>query len=155
MSKKHGQVSVPIGTSLILVVFILLCLITFATLSYVSANADNNLSMLTADNSVEYYNADAQAQAKLMTADSVLKEAYETSSNEAEYIEYVTQNIGEDYTLSTDGDVNKLSFNVSVNEEEILYVLLDLNYDEERYSIKEWKLIYAKDWVPDEGLPVL
>ncbi len=65
LKKKGPQIGLNIGASSILVVFIVLCLVTFAVLSLVSANADYKLSKRVADRTTSYYLATSEAQKQL------------------------------------------------------------------------------------------
>ena len=49
------------GTTSIVLIFVLLCLLTFSVLSVVSANADYRLSKKNADRTTEYYEAENRA----------------------------------------------------------------------------------------------
>lgn len=51
-----------VGSSSILMIFVVLMLTTFAALSLVSANADRNLARRVADNAQAYYAADSRAE---------------------------------------------------------------------------------------------
>lgn len=62
LNKKGPQIGLNIGASSILVVFILLCLVTFSVLSLVSANADLKLSKRVAEHTREYYDATSEAE---------------------------------------------------------------------------------------------
>ena len=75
-SKNHSA-GVSIGMVSILMIFVVLCLTTFATLSFVSARADLKLSKKASDSVSEYYAADSAAETylaqiaiQLETADS-------------------------------------------------------------------------------------
>lgn len=61
--KKHKHSSVPIvgGTSL-LMIFTVLCLIVFTLLTLSTVNASRNLSNVSADSVLAYYEADSQAE---------------------------------------------------------------------------------------------
>ena len=52
--KKKTRIGLNIGTSSILLVFVLLCMVTFAVLSFVSANADYKLSRSLGDRTAAY-----------------------------------------------------------------------------------------------------
>ena len=65
-AKKSGlSFSSGIGSSSILVIFVILCLVSFATLSIVSANADYKLSKKVLDRTTAYYEAEGQAHRHL------------------------------------------------------------------------------------------
>ena len=55
--KHKMKYSMPVGTSSILLIFMTLCLICFATLSLANANADYRLSKKLADHTSAYYQA--------------------------------------------------------------------------------------------------
>ncbi len=75
MKKKKRSFGISIGSSSILVVFVVLCLTTFATLSLVSANADYRLSRKTADAAASYYALDAAGEELLADVAAVLEKA--------------------------------------------------------------------------------
>ena len=49
MKKKTSRPLLTTGTSTLLLIFVSLCLLTFAVLSFLSARADQNLSRTTAE----------------------------------------------------------------------------------------------------------
>lgn len=65
MKKEKRSFGLSIGSSSILMVFVVLCLTTFATLSLVSANADYKLSRKTADAAATYYALDTAGERML------------------------------------------------------------------------------------------
>lgn len=65
MNQQSGSgSSMGVGVSSILMIFVALCLTIFATLSFLSANADWKLSQKAADSVAAYYQADAEAERK-------------------------------------------------------------------------------------------
>ena len=71
MSKRQNM-GLGVGGSSLLMVFIIVCLTTFATLSLVSANADEKLSIKTAQAVSAYYQADGRAVERLQQIDQLL-----------------------------------------------------------------------------------
>ena len=63
--KKEPRAGMSIGVSSILVIFIIICLVTFSVMSLVSARADYTLSKKIADRNRAYYSATSRAQIKL------------------------------------------------------------------------------------------
>ena len=55
---KQKKGFIHIGFSSILMVFTMLCLVTFATLSLITANSDYRLSLKVAEKTTAYYEAD-------------------------------------------------------------------------------------------------
>lgn len=82
---KKPRMAFNVGTSSILVVFVLLCLATFAVLSLVSANGDYKLSTQLRDRTTAYYQACSQAELRLADIDSTLEQCFEESASEADY----------------------------------------------------------------------
>ena len=65
MKKKTSRPLLTAGTSTLLLIFLSLCLLTFAVLSLLSARADRNLSRKTADRTTAYYEACNQAENRI------------------------------------------------------------------------------------------
>ncbi|HEX3038224.1 MAG TPA: hypothetical protein VHO94_04435 [Oscillospiraceae bacterium] len=77
--KQKNELHLSVGTSSILMIFVVLCLTTFGVLSYVTANADYKLSQKNADAVTAYYKADTKANELLKTIDSQLLLADESA----------------------------------------------------------------------------
>lgn len=73
MSGRRKTGSVFIGVSSLLVIFIVLCLTTFAALSLTSANADLKMARRAAQTVSEYYAADSRAVELLVQADAAVE----------------------------------------------------------------------------------
>ena len=91
-SKNHSA-GVSIGMVSILMIFVVLCLTTFATLSFVSARADLKLSKKASDSVSEYYAADstaetylAQIASQLETADSSWQQTVSLSDTKQRFV---------------------------------------------------------------------
>lgn len=63
------------GAPSLVMIFVVLCLVCFASLSMVSANADMRLAVRSGENLAAWYAADAEAQSKLRTLDGMLRDA--------------------------------------------------------------------------------
>lgn len=74
-----------VGSSSILVIFVILCLVSFATLSIVSANADYKLSRKVLDRTTAYYDAMQEAEQDLSVLSQTLFTLYENTENEEAY----------------------------------------------------------------------
>ncbi len=84
MRPKKVSFGTHVGTSLILLIFMVLCLISFATLSLVNANADWRLTRKLCDRQTAIYTASHEANA-FMAAEGIKldKLRKETSSEDA------------------------------------------------------------------------
>lgn len=86
--KSYGA---NVGSSSILLIFILLCLVSFAALSIVSANTDRKLSDKVFSRTTNYYEACNLAEEELSVLDNTLHEAYKSATNSSEYFDLVGQ----------------------------------------------------------------
>ncbi len=150
-SKNHSA-GVSIGMVSILMIFVVLCLTTFATLSFVSARADLKLSKKASDSVSEYYAADsaaetylAQIASQLETADSSWQQIVSLSDTSLEC------SVAENNAL--------FSYSVSVNEQKNLMVVLSCPLDSNgipsgELSVQKWQVeTLANDTLQEE--PVL
>ena len=89
MAKSNKEFKLNIGTASLLLVFIVLCLVTFATLSIVSSNADYKLSKKVAERTIAYYEACNAAQDNLAALDQTLRRIYVYTPDEEAYYQMV------------------------------------------------------------------
>lgn len=156
MSVKRNA-AVSVGGSSILVVFILLCLTTFATLSLVSANADKKLTDKTAQAVEEYYTADAKAEEILSVIDGCLFMAMTGASSKEDYLETAGPLISSiNKPVAIDGDL--ISYSVPINENQELQVVLRVLYGSDTGKLFErvgWKSVNTSEWEPEDESFVL
>lgn len=137
-----------LGISLILVVFILLCLITFGTLSYLQAKANNALSLSSTENTLAYYKADIAAKETLQQIDTMLALNY----NEESFYWYTLTlqaaftDLQDTQVLSAayepEGDAVAFSYTTPVSDTEVLRTTIELIYPatDVYYKIVGWQL---------------
>ena len=82
-SKQKNFPITNIGSVTLLMIFIVLCMITFAALSLSSAASDYQTARKSATHAQEYYKASGRAEETLAKIDQVLKNCYlQTSRSE-------------------------------------------------------------------------
>ena len=124
--KKTSYSPTNIGTSFLLVIFIILCMVIFAVLSLSSALKDYDASKQNAERAAAYYQA----------------------CNEAEEIRGKIEVQEPSETI--------IEYSVPVNENEALRVILEhTDNTEPIYQIKLWKLESTAQWEGSKTLPVL
>lgn len=144
--KKTGpEFHVNVGSSSILLIFVILCLISFATLSIVSANADAKLSSRVVERTTAYYEACNQAQADITSLDDTLAAIYADSFDEEEYFMAVG---------------HKKTCTFTISDLQTLSVTLDILYPRQEgdpfYRITSWQVLTdSSDMEEDEGAPLL
>lgn len=161
MKKNKQQTSfVNIGTSLLLVIFLVLTLVTFAVLSLTSARSDYNLSTRLASHKTEYYKASETAETIVDEIDRILEELSKKNGAEAELT--LQQTVLEDTSLrwdsDTDTDTPTLSFTVPMSESQALEVVLritDYTNCETYYTIHSWNVISTDTWEGDQSIQLL
>lgn len=87
MSTKKRDFHLNIGTSSILFTFVILCLVSFAVLSLVSAVSDYRLSTNVAENTTAYYQACGEIESQLSQLDEELRLLYESGISRVGYFE--------------------------------------------------------------------
>lgn len=156
---KHSGGGVNVGSSSILLIFVLLCLTTFATLSLVSANADYKLTKKSAGAVQAYYEADAIGERVLQDIDDQLLKAAEASSTPAEYYKNAAQLI---YTVDwvIEAEVASetalhLYYEVPIDENRTLQVRLQALYPQNggsRCQVTGWSTVFTGEWEGSEDL---
>ena len=142
MSKKK-TVGVNIGSSSILLIFVILCLVSFAALSIVSANADYKLGQKILTRTSAYYEAYNQAEKSIAAIDKTLWDVYSSSANEKDY-------------FSTVG--HEKSYLIPISDLQNLSIELEILYPQTTgdtcYKIQSWKVINVEEIPYDDALPV-
>ena len=126
--KKTSYPPFNMGISLMLVIFIILCMVVFSVLSLSTALKDYNYSKQNADNTTAYYEACNHGEQELL----ILKENL-SSYEEGEIVEY----------------------NIPINDNKTLFISVELHPAENTYTIKTWKTISTKTWDGDDSISVL
>jgi hypothetical protein len=145
MDNNKHEFTMNIGLPSIMLIFVVLCLVSFGVLSLVSANADLKLSRKVLTRQAAYYNACNEAEDMLMEVDTKLHEAYRQSSSLSEYnakiSELPTQYV---YTIS---DIQSLRVTLS-------YLYPD-DISKPLYRIEEWREVTSDDIAYDTSLHLI
>lgn len=158
MKKKTYPVA-NIGSVSLLMVFIILCLVTFATLSLSSAAGDYKYSKDTAGHNTEYYNACNEAERKLKEIDGILGNAYRNRSGDYYADAAVLLNTVEGITLDLTSDEPILTFEEKINEDKALKIVLTLNKSDNLsggfYRITSWQEVSTAGWEGNDRLKLI
>ncbi len=142
--KSEPEFHINVGSSSILLIFVILCLISFATLSIVSANADAKLSRRVTERTTAYYEACNQAQADIANMDDTLASVYADSLDEEDYFAAVGHN---------------KSYRIPISDLQTLSVTLDILYPtasgDPFYRITSWQVISNDTGLEEEEGSVL
>lgn len=141
-----------VGGAMILVIFVVLCLAIFGTLSAVSAHAEKRLTDKAAAAVTSYYEADSAAEKTLAVIDGKLADAQALGITGESYLSACAQALQsvEGLTVSRQGDRLALSYRVIMENDQHLDVTLAVPAsptDGERYVVTTWKVV--RDNVPE------
>ena len=143
MAGKKRGLPLNVGTSSVLFIFVILCLVSFAILSLSSAMSDYKLSSRVAENSQAYYDACNSAEEQLASFDKTLKNLYDTGISRSGYYDSVGK---------------KKTFAIPVNDVQTLEVEIRILYPEKEgesfYDITFWKTETTADLEYDDTLPL-
>ncbi len=162
MKKKKFSV-LAIGTSSMLVIFILLCLVTFAVLSLTSAKADARFSEKNTARLTAYYAASTRAEEKLAFADGLLRSAYQScggrkSAYEQAVREAFSAEAGYQLGSTAEGALT-LSWQEEIQEGQQLSVILAVSFPtspgDSFYRRQKWAVENTTDWAADNALPLV
>ena len=159
--KKNKSSFINIGFSSIVMVFIMICLVTFATLSVLTAHSDYQLSQKMADKTAAYYKADAIARDMLEILDNHLFDIYLKDSSSNGFFEVLAVT---DFSTNAPSNIQNIvqknmndhvviSYEVPISEVQTLHVSLQVNYplaESECFTtITRWQTVTEN--APDES----
>ncbi len=160
MNEKARRGQPPLiatGITSLVLVFVLLCLLTFAVLSLVSAQADLRLSQKSAARTTAYYAAENAANDLLLALIPVL-DANAGAPDAESYYAAVQAGAADMESLAFDGQ-GRVSFQVPLGEQQILAVELELLHrpaaDGAHYRILRWQAVTGYDWQQEQPLELI
>lgn len=143
--QNKSQYSLNIGLPSILLIFVVLCLVSFGVLSLVSANSDRKLSQKVLSRSAAYYEICNQAEEMLADVQEQLLNAYLICNDEASYLKMI-QDIPASYTFSL-SDLQNLQITLTF--------LYPETKDGSFFQINTWQVVTINDLEYDEQLHVI
>ncbi len=158
--EKQDSTVVNIGSSSLLVIFLVLCLATFAILSLSSAQSDHSFAERLAAHKTGYYEASTKAEVITGEIDRILEETAASASGTA-YFSTVAMSLDgaslEGVTISclTESALPSVSFQIPCGDSQALQVTLDVtDYTSEDtyYTIRAWQVISTREWEADDTL---
>lgn len=147
------------GVSLMLLIFLSLCLITFSLLSLSGATADETLSQKAAQRTTQYYAAVSSANEILSHIDTALavylEEAVHADDPETAY-KSSCANITETVpSASWDAQELLITFSVPITDGQIIRIALQPEYptrdDDTLFQITAFQTVNTGEWVPDKS----
>lgn len=172
MNKKKKNSTAPfvnIGASSLLVIFLILCLITFAILTLTSARSDYTFSQKLADRKSDYYKANTKAEMWLDQIDTIFDEAYqEAASSDStfdtrSYQSYIQSHLNQlskeqsiPFSIHFASENSTIAYYVAINEKQNLCITLTFSTSPDKgdtyYTISQWQILSSKEWNGDQTL---
>lgn len=137
-----------IGTTSLILIFIVLCLSTFGLLSLSSARGDWNLAQKNAGAVRGYYAADAKGEAFVAMVDQTLRQAEAAGTSFAGQQDFLKEKLGDFY--QEDGTVRT---EIPMDFDQALSIELALT-DAFGYEIRSWNVYNRVDYEIDTSIPV-
>ncbi len=166
-SNKKTAPVINLGSSSLLVVFLVLCLVTFATLSLSSAQSNYTFSKKLSDRKTEYYTAVGQAEIVLDRIDQVLALTYKDAS--LPYYSEVEKKLSQlafdedqkdiELELNFSAESPSVFYSVDISKKQSLLVTLELlpvsDTNNGFYKIKQWEVGSTAEWNGDNTLKLI
>ncbi len=151
MDNRQSGGRANIGTSSLILIFIILCLTIFGLLSLSSAGSDWNLARKNAQSIKGYYEADGQAVEFTAMVEEQLWECAQAASSEEAYWHLVEERLGQYYHEET----GTIETDLEMLYGQKLHVALELCREEEKgYRILAWNVYQSEDYEIDRSMPV-
>lgn len=162
MRKKSFPVT-SIGTTSLMMIFIVLCMVTFAALSLSSAIHDKRLGEKLSGHTGEYYAACSEAAEILAAGDALFARAFAGTKSETEYFRFIARELPDTVETSPTEEGLRASFLVPVNDSQALSVTLLIPSPEQLraqkaesyYRILAFQEIHTDDWEGDNTMNLL
>lgn len=154
MSEKKSRLpAASIGSSLLLVIFLILCLVMFATLSVTTARSNYLLSEREAGRVTAKTAADNASQKILASLPTLCARA---STASAETVSTESGDIPVSITPLENGHT-VFSWQISISDTQAVAVSVDLaSLDTpEEYTITRWQMIRTSDWSSTDTIRVM
>ncbi|MGL5437150.1 MAG: hypothetical protein ACRDBO_17540 [Lachnospiraceae bacterium] len=149
MAKSEIKQKVSIGSSSLILIFIILCLATFSLLSLSNAQGDWSLAEKNANAVKVYYQADCEGEKFVQMVGQTVDSIYAATDDEEERRQMLISGLGDYY--QTDTQIAQTE--IPMDFDQVLLVELLLG-GEGHYSIRSWKVYNQKDYDIDTSIPV-
>lgn len=135
LNHQKTRINLNLGSSSLLLIFVVLSLVSFSVLSLSTALADKSLTQKNVDKSTNYYSACDAAQKYLEEYDNRFIEVYKTCKNKEEYVS------------SCEALFSPII--IPVSEYHSLQVIIVPNYPENEndsfYKITSWQTVISSE----------
>lgn len=159
--KEKNYPGYQVGTSFLLVIFVVMCLVLLGVLSLSGALRDKGYGDRMAKKTSLYYAAVSEAQHKLGEIDGAIDGVERQGKDYGEFLSDAAAAAAETdsgITVIQNGDTAVLAYETAITENQNLCVeleILDPEKGEGNYKIVKWQEASVSVWKEEEPLPVL
>lgn len=149
------------GFPTILLLFTMICIVTFSALGLLTANSDYRLSKKYADKTRKYYTAEEQAYILISKIDHSLLEAYKKSIDRSDYYNRVSSIMTqrEQGLYEIDKDNHLYHFSEQISDTQTIDITLSIDYPINEYmpfySITQWQTNTKEILTEDNNLHLI
>ena len=155
-SERQEVRAVQIGTSSLILIFTVLCLVIFSVMSITGARNDYNLALKNKAHVEAYYKMDGQGEELKAEVNEKLVAIAKASQSADEYEFGLKDSFGEAY----DGSSRGLSYVIPGENEQSLVIRLvvnqynDVSDNQENFTIQSWFIQNDEEYEIDDSIPV-
>ena len=143
------------GFSTILLAFVMICIVTIAALSLLTASSDYKLSQKVAEKNSAYYVAEKEAYECLSQIDNLLAQAYSNALGANSYYREAEHSLLELSIGTYERSTGIFSYTVPITENQDLKIEILIHYPSNdtsaMYEVITWKSVYEEMEI-DEGI---
>ena len=162
MKKKSLPVT-NLGTISLIMIFIVLCMVTFAALSLSSASRDMRAGQNMRAHLEEYYNVSNEAETLLAQADHIFAEAYAATADDSEFYRIVSEQTSPFAKAENADGQFTLTYQLDINDTQALLVKLAVRYPQQVkkedadsfYKILSWQVVHTDTWEGDNTIKLI
>ncbi len=152
MNTKY-RFGMNVGSASLVLIFAILCLTLFATLTLLCAKNEMNLTNKYSESVTQYYAADSKAEENLQIIQEIFSSANKTNADKTSYI--ITQCKKYNFTYVQKNNKIYITFNENINAQQVLHVTVKVNsIIDNEFEIIQWKKININEIDIDENINV-
>jgi len=182
--KNKFSLNVGTGAPSLLTIFLILSLISFSVLSFMTSKADLRFAQSLEAGTTAFYTASNESEIKVSQIRITLRDLYEELSTSSEFtnsnhgssddIIFEAINVGNRYSAKEElfliqarealseydiDENNLLTFSTTINENQDLIVSLQLtppsSSNGDFFLITRWQVVQTGEWIPDNRMDLL
>lgn len=137
-------------------IFAVLCLTLFATLSLLTAKHEMNLTDKYVSFVNAYYNADSKATQNLQIIYTLLTQASASFADKSEQVDYLHRQCKNyDFNCEAKDDILYISYDEMIDGTQTLQVIIKItSISDKTYEIMQWKKVNTGDFTIDDTIDV-